>query len=203
MKMQSVMAAVTLFLLAGTAASAQVGDATSSPIGPTSPLAIGSPSIGPVGIPLGATELAAPGISPPPPPATGSMGCISSGSTSAAATAQFDGGGLATACATSGAGGSIDPTMPTPPALRAGRVGIPLGSTEIASPGLSPLPAPTSLLPPTLLATPTIVAAPSAMTAPPAPAEPPCPVMGTFSSQATLRGARQSASSAMTVSPGC
>ena len=212
MKMRLVTAAVTASLLAGAPASAQVGGVASTPIGITSPLSIGPlsigspPSVGPVGIPLGVTELAAPGISPMPAPATGIMGCPADDPTAQGATAQFDGGGIGVGCASSvTVGGGSDPTMPTPPTLSAGRAGIPLGSTEIASPGLSPLPPPTGLVLPTLSSSSIIGISPTMtdMGAPPAAAEPPCPVIGTFSSQATVRGARQSSASTTTASPGC
>jgi hypothetical protein len=107
------------------------------------PMAIApTPSVGAVGIPLGAMELATPGISPSP--LASSTGCTTvGGSTAQSATGLFDGGGMGgnatTGCpqpAATGAGA----TLPPPPALQTGRVGIPLASTLIANPGLSPMP---------------------------------------------------------------
>jgi len=94
-----------------------------------------SSPVGPVGVPLGATELAAPGLSPAP---SDAMGCTASQT----GAPLFDGGGLPSTATVCGQGGNMMSSMPTPPTVGNPRAGIPLGSTEIASPGLSPLPAP-------------------------------------------------------------
>jgi hypothetical protein len=169
-----------------------------------------NPAVGPVGIPLGATELATPGISPPP----ATTGCSVAGTPGVPpATALFDGGGMAgavpTGCAqgpgTTGAVPNSPGSMATPPALSAGRANIPLGSTEIANPGLSPMPPTTTLLPPTPSSPSPLATSPATTGAgsPPPPLEPPCPVVGTFTSSVTTRQSRIGASSSATSSPGC
>jgi len=105
-----------------------------------------------VGIPLGSTEIAAPGMSPAAPlPGAGSIsgntGCSGFTNLSQSSGAPFDGGGLS-----GGASVSCVPTKglnaPGPVTLRPslGRAaGIPLGSTELGGAGLSPatpIPAP-------------------------------------------------------------
>ena len=71
-------------------------------MGVTSPFGMGSAagSVGPTGVPLGATELATPGLSPAPPSTLGSGFTVCSavvGAPSTAATGLYDGGGLGTA----------------------------------------------------------------------------------------------------------
>lgn len=112
----------------------------------TSPLSFGSGStVSLVGIPLGSTEIATPGISPAAPlSGAGSMlgntGCSSFTNLSQSAGAPFDGGGLS-----GNASVSCAPTkgldVPGPVTLRPsiGRGGIPLGSTELGGAGLSPV----------------------------------------------------------------
>ena len=144
-------------------AQSAVGTGMAAPIGITSPLGIGAGvPVAPTGIPLGATELATPGVS-----SSASSGVLLGSTMSAttcsgalgsspatgavmgtsAPTALFDGAGIAgtasgtcaSAAASSGPTASASsPTM----ALRStvGRVGIPMGSTELAVGGLSPLP---------------------------------------------------------------
>src|SRR5262245_26554404 len=160
--------AITAALLGTGSASAQIGGrATSpSPLGMTSPLGIGPAApVAPTGIPLGATELASPGVSPmtsgawPVVPAIGGATACSGagalgGSTGLAnpgtsgSSTILDGGGLGgTAlgtCAASSpslapAASASSPTgMGSTSAV--GRVGIPLGSTELNVGGLSPPP---------------------------------------------------------------
>jgi hypothetical protein len=143
MKTHLVMAALAVSLLGGSSASAQVGGVGTSPLGAASPLAMGpGVPVAPTGIPFGATEMTTPGTSPAPSSTMGAIGCSSPGGpTSQAAAPLFDGGGMAGAassgCAGTGAGGSSMPALPT---LRAGRAGIPLGSTELGDAGLSPAP---------------------------------------------------------------
>ena len=93
-------------------ASAQVtGMASPTPtIGATSPLGIGTNSaVSPIGIPLGSTEIASPGVSPAPTAATGMISVPDSGTTCSTvgtspsgmfgSTATFDGGGVTTEAA--------------------------------------------------------------------------------------------------------
>ncbi|MEA2875864.1 MAG: hypothetical protein QOF14_1060 [Hyphomicrobiales bacterium] len=118
-------------------------------IGATSPLGMtpGS-SVAPTGIPMGATALASPGLSPLPCPATGSTSSAMSGSTT-----TFDGGGIGMGagmsmpgslaasgpCGTTSSGASsMAATSPVTPG-GATRTGIPLGSFEIGSAGVSPM----------------------------------------------------------------
>ena len=201
MKMHLVMAALAVSLLGGSSASAQVGGVGTSPLGAASPLAMGpGVPVAPAGVPLGATEMTTPGTSPAPSSTMGAIGCSSAGGpTSQAAAPLFDGGGMAGAassgCAGTGAGGSSMPALPT---LRAGRAGIPLGSTELGDAGLSPAP-PVS----TMFVSPIVpsVTAPTMGAAPGTAAAPPCPVTGTFPDGSTTRQSRSSAGT-MGV-PGC
>lgn len=161
----------------------------SSPgIGTTSPLGMGAGSqVGPAGIPLGATEITIPGISPVAPSTSGMSTCSSSpsGMTGVASTGGmgapsgigspgsstlFDGGGTtgmaAGACA-GGANTTVTMTQPTtstslPGAV--GPVGIPLGSTELGTGGLSP--PPIALTFPLSTSTPLSTSAPLATSAP-------------------------------------
>lgn len=108
----------------------------------TSPL--NPQSTRPVGIPLGSTEIATPGISPIT-PAQSATGCAGSSNT-ASTGALFDGGGLSSGSAANCAGNSVA-ASPLPSTSTLGRVGIPLGATEIGGAGISPsvpVPGPTS-----------------------------------------------------------
>jgi hypothetical protein len=110
----------------------------------TSPL--NPQSTRPVGIPLGSTEITTPGISPIN-PAQSTMGCAASGNTGSTG-ALFDGGGLSGGPSTNCAG-STAAASPLPSTSTVGRVGIPLGSTEIGGAGISPtvpVPGPTSTI---------------------------------------------------------
>jgi hypothetical protein len=203
MKMHLVMAALAVSLLGGSSASAQVGGVGTSPLGAASPLAMGpGVPVAPTGIPLGATEMTTPGTSPAPSSTMGAIGCSSAGGpTSPAAAPLFDGGGMAGAassgCAGTGAGGSSMPALPT---LRAGRAGIPLGSTELGNAGLSPAPPVSTMFVSPLV--PSVTTPLSTMDAAPgAAAAPPCPVTGTFPEGSTTRQTRSSAGT-MGV-PGC
>src|ERR1700722_17623438 len=71
-------------------------------MGVTSPFGMSSAagSVGPAGVPLGATELATPGLSPAPPSTLGSGFTVCStvlGASSTSAIGLYDGGGLGTA----------------------------------------------------------------------------------------------------------
>jgi hypothetical protein len=127
------------------------GIAATSPLGMSGSSQTGT-SVGPTGIPLGATELASPGISPMLSDPTGMMGstCSVDGSASTgisggiSGVSTYDGGGLAVgggmlggsaapcSAASSGVASSASPSG-------ASRTGIPLGSVEIGSAGVSPL----------------------------------------------------------------
>jgi hypothetical protein len=206
MKMHFATATLAAMLVSGGSVLAQMSGTGTPPLSATSPLAMGSGSpVGPTGIPLGSTEMTAPGTSPAPP---STMGCSTTGgSMSQTTTTPFDGGGMtgatSSACAgtggmgtagmgTGGAGaGDAGSSMPTLSTLQAGRANIPLGSTEINNPGLSPPPPLTTtfvspIVPSTL--------APQLTIGSPPPTSPPCPVTGVFSSSVTLRSARSAGS---------
>jgi hypothetical protein len=138
------------------------GIAATSPLGMSGALQPGT-SVGPTGIPLGATELPSPGISPMlnDPTSVMALGTTCSGGSAStgisggiSGISTYDGGGLAVGGATgtgttlagdaapcaAAAAGSASPTasVPTSPG-GASRTGIPLGSVEIGSAGVSPL----------------------------------------------------------------
>lgn len=147
-------------------------DAMGSPtvgIGATSPLGMtpGS-SVPPVGVPLGATELASPGLSPA---LTDTIGMTGGGGTmcstmqdasagNSGSSTNFDGGGLGAgmplpgSAATSGtcgtsAGGapssSVAMSISSPNGVS--RTGIPLGAVQIGDGGFSAMPVPSSPVP--------------------------------------------------------
>lgn len=118
------------------AANAQTTSSTqlSSGARTTSPF-VADPS-GPLRIPLGATEISTPGVSPiVPSPSTG-MGSCAGSSTPPSSEAPFDGGGISGSAPLSCADSSI-PSSPLPSSSSAGRVGVPLGATEIGNAGIS------------------------------------------------------------------
>jgi hypothetical protein len=144
-------------------------------MGVTSPLGMSSATgmVGPAGVPLGATELPTPGLSPAPPSTLGSGFTVCStvvGAPPAATTALYDGGGLGTPtgmspmamgttsaasastcnqASTSSSPGTLSSSS-TPPGSSTllGIGAIPMGSTELGNPGVSPTPC--SLSGPTL-----------------------------------------------------
>src|ERR1700737_1609333 len=174
-------------------AFAQRSSSAPSPIGMTSPLGVGSASpVRPVGIPLGATAIGSPGVSPltsgasPMVPTTvtsaggrgiggsipeSSYGLVSSGpgmssgmgssmtgssfgtgistAGTSTATTAFDGGGMAGSASggcpqtgsssLAGPAGSASSPTGMGSASTIGRIGIPLGSTELGAGGLSPV----------------------------------------------------------------
>jgi hypothetical protein len=164
--MKSLRIAAAIILLGCGPAFAQVGMTTSPTPGleATSPLGMspGAP-VAQTGIPLGATELASPGISAAVTGPEGMIGgagmagygtsCPATGSASSGIsnTSTYDGGGMGTAAGVSlpgsaafcGAGVSSNPSsMAATPSLSpsgVSRSGIPLGSVEIGSAGISPL----------------------------------------------------------------
>jgi hypothetical protein len=100
----------------------------------TSPLAAGSTR--PAGIPLGSTEIATPGISPVTPSQSALVGTCAGFDGARSSTAPFDGGGMPSlSCADSQ---NISSPLPSPSSI--GRVGIPLGATELDGAGISPVP---------------------------------------------------------------
>jgi hypothetical protein len=147
----------------GSATPPTPGMGLTSPFGMSSAAAGGA--VGPTGLPLGATELATPGLSPAPPGTLGSGLTICSavvGAGSGSATGVFDGGGVSSdmspaatgetnsasagACnQASGAGsaGTLQSTTAPPGATAPLGIGtIPMGSTELGNAGLSPTPCP-------------------------------------------------------------
>jgi hypothetical protein len=169
------MAAAAWPLLSGSPALAQVGMVTGAPasLGVTSPLGIGPGApVGATGIPLGATELATPGISPNA-AGTAALGSMTASSACSgigasaqptasdptgsstmtgtpAPTPLFDAAGISgTASGTCASGTVTASSSPTAsasspagigPRSSDSRVGIPMGSTELSTGGLSPLP---------------------------------------------------------------
>jgi hypothetical protein len=160
--------AILATLLGGNPVFAQIGGIGSPTpgMGLTSPFGMSSAagSVGPTGLPLGATELATPGLSPAPPSTLGSGLTICSAVVSAgsgSATGLFDGVGVspgmspatgetnstsASACnQASGAGsaGTLQSTTASPGTTAPLGIGtIPIGSTELGNAGLSPTPCP-------------------------------------------------------------
>jgi hypothetical protein len=130
------------------------GIAATSPLGMTGGSQPGT-SVGPTGIPLGATELTSPGISPMFVDPTGMMasGCLVGGIASGGISggisgiSTYDGGGLGvgggmgvgTAPCAGASAGTASPTAPSASPGGASRPGIPLGSVEIGNAGVSPL----------------------------------------------------------------
>lgn len=177
-----------MMLLACRASFAQTSISNSS-LFTSSPTMNSSPPVGAVGIPLGATELAVPGIAPPP--VTGSLGngCgATGGTTTSTESTSFDGGGMAATgsigCMQSGSGGT-GASMPSLglTAGQTGPAGIPLGSTELGNPGLSPLPPLTTINTPTTAPTtaPRSTGASSVLSS--APSTSPCAISGSFGGQ--------------------
>jgi hypothetical protein len=187
---KGILTAATVWSLCNVgAAFAQVGmGAVTQPLGTTSPLGIGAGApVDGTGLPLGATELATPGVSPmtsgssassamtmtTPSACSSTMGAMQTaasgmgnstsgtagslpGESSAtgaisgtsAPTPLFDGAGIAgtasgtcataTTASSSPTASASSPTVGSRATVR--RVGIPLGSTELGTGGLSPLP---------------------------------------------------------------
>jgi hypothetical protein len=124
-------------------------------IAATSPLGVVSgASVPPTGIPLGATELASPGLSPLTDGTVGMAGfgstCSADGNSSSgiSGTSTYDGGGMGLGtgaslpgsgviCGASSSGSSA--AMPSTASGNVARTEIPLGSVEIGNAGVSPL----------------------------------------------------------------
>ena len=152
-------AAMQAALIGCSPAAAQVGGVgiPTPGIAATSPLGMtpGS-SVSPTGIPMGATELASPGLSPA---TNGTIGMTGFGTTCSAmaspssgmssSSTNFDGGGIgvgtslpgSTAACGTGSSSSASSSAAMSSASPAGgaRAGIPMGSVEIGSAGVSPL----------------------------------------------------------------
>lgn len=163
----SLIAAVLPALLFCNVAIAQGLPAPIPSLSPTSPLGLGTGSTVSPTIPLGATELASPGISPAPTGVTGTIAmpgsttsCSTAGtspSTMSGSTSTYDGGGMAVGGATpaaaatsgmstsgicgssSGSAAVSSTATSTSPTTTGGvaQTGIPLGSTEIGNLGVS------------------------------------------------------------------
>ena len=164
MKHLSILTAVTLAI-----AQPALAQVTPLPIGTTSPLGVTTPlgmgpgaPVAPVGIPLGATQLSSPGVSPAlagivPQNAISGNTAACSGTISttgmSSPTPLFDAsaGTVSGTCATAGVSASANPagsaSSPTGMGSVAagGRVGIPMGSAELDPGGLSLPPPATSL----------------------------------------------------------
>ena len=124
--------------------TAAIAQAASSDIQPPASMRTASPlsapSAQPAGIPLGSTELATPGISQPAPSlGAGPESCSGTDATQSSG-APFDGGGISGSTSLSCADGRPD-SSPLLSSSSFGRVGIPLGATELGGAGISP-PAP-------------------------------------------------------------
>lgn len=99
-------------------------------MGATSPFAVRSTR--PAGVPLGATEITTPGVSPLVP--SGSLRMAACGGSSS--TLLFDGGGVSRNTTLSCADSEFL-TSPWPPNSPARRPGVPLGATELGAAGMS------------------------------------------------------------------
>jgi len=135
-----------LFLVPNAAVAQTTMPGMQPPAGMLATSPLNPQSTRPVGIPLGSTEITTPGISPVN-PAQSMVGCAASGNT-ASAGALFDGGGLSGTSSTNCAG-TVVAASPLPSTSTVGRVGIPLGSTEIGGAGISPtipVPGPSSMV---------------------------------------------------------
>jgi hypothetical protein len=173
--------AVSVLLGCSTAwAQVTVGTGAPVPLGITSPLGMGpGASVGVTGIPLGATEMETPGVSPTA-AGTSALGSMTAGTCSSigasaqpttsgpgnsspgtsmagtsgatggmsAPTALFDSTGISGTASGTCAGGTTPSSNPGASASSpgngsrsgVGRVGVPMGSTELGTGGLSPLP---------------------------------------------------------------
>jgi hypothetical protein len=136
--------AAGILLLVPTAAIAQMtAPGMQPPAGMLATSPLNPQSTRPAGIPLGSTEIATPGISPVN-PAQPMAGCPGSGN-AASSGALFDGGGLASGSSTT-CTASTTAVTPPPSSSMVGRVGIPLGATELGGAGISPaVPVPTPM----------------------------------------------------------
>jgi hypothetical protein len=171
-------------------AFAQVGAIGTSPLAPlgvTSPLGLGpGAAVGPIRIPLGATELGTPGVSPMisgTSPLGSTIGNLTSCSGMGGSIPQASTGMPSGSCAgaTDGSASQAAASASSPGMIgsrsTAGRAGIPLGSTELGFGGLSPPPTaviPNSTFPPSVGVSPSFPASgmPNPSTPPAAGANP-------------------------------
>ena len=177
-----VAAALPLLCCNSAFAQTTTGTAAPSSLGLTSPLGMGpGAAVGATGIPLGATEMTTPGVSPgaagtsplgsmttgtcssigaSAQPTTSTSGSAGPGTSMAgtsstmggtsAPTFLFDSTGISGATSSTCAGGTTASSNPSASASSpgngvrsgTGRVGVPMGSTELTTGGLSPLPSP-------------------------------------------------------------
>lgn len=89
-------------------------------------------------IPLGAAELATPGIAPVVPSQSVTAGTCTDYGNSRSSSALFDGGGLSGSSSPS-CSDAKNAASSASSAASVGRVGIPLGTTELGNAGVSPL----------------------------------------------------------------
>src|SRR4051812_42330826 len=128
-------------LLCGPVLAQQAAVMPTPSLSATSPLGmVPSAPVGGTGIPLGATEIASPGVSPAPisPPAAGVSTCTTIGtapSTMFGSANSFDGGGVAVAAGTPQGPMSTAGAMMMPAASTAG--GLPPTSALIDTSGMS------------------------------------------------------------------
>jgi len=159
--------ATAIFVTSGCAYAQVGGMGTATPgIGTTSPLGMSTSggAIAPTEIPLGAAPLATPGVSSnfsngvAPATACSSPGMGSAMSGTSGSTALFDSGGvgimtgttlpgaaapITTTCGPASATGNPSSSQSsTPASSQLGVPTIPMGSTELSNPGLSPAPCP-------------------------------------------------------------
>jgi hypothetical protein len=146
-----------VFAQVGGMASPTPGMGLTTPFG----MSVANGSVGPTGVPLGATEIPTPGISPTPSGSLGAGSTICSGVIGAATNGViglFDGGGVGTAAGTSQAASTCSQTnqasdtssvgngqLTTSSVNSAGPLGIgtiPMGSIELSNGGVSPAPCP-------------------------------------------------------------
>ena len=125
----------TLWLVSASAIAQTTMPGMQPPAGMLATSPLNPQSTRPVGIPLGSTEITTPGISPIN-PTQSTMGCAASTNTGSTG-ALFDGGGLSGTSSTN-CSGTTEAASSLPSTSTIGRVGIPLGSTEIGGAGLSP-----------------------------------------------------------------
>src|SRR6266478_4791307 len=158
--------ATAIFVTSGCAYAQVGGMGTATPgIGTTSPLGMSSSgtAVAPTGIPLGATPLATPGVSSgfsngvASATACSSPGMGSAMTGTSGSTALFDNSGVGIMTGATQPGSAAPVTTTCGPASATGNAtslqssastpatsqpGIPMGSTELSNPGLSPAPCP-------------------------------------------------------------
>src|SRR5919204_4080915 len=141
------MATAAVLLGGGSAyAQARMNVSPLPALGRTSPLGIPNAPVGQTGVPLDATELATPGLSPSPSGLSPLIGAACAGASTTPASAGmgsaapglFDGGGTAASAPAMCVAPASSPIASSIGPGSVGTVGIPLGSTELGGAGLSP-----------------------------------------------------------------